>query len=60
MFHTYYSKWNKKETFEDIKIVQHTKVLGYMLDQKLNNNKNMEYVKSKLEKVEKLIRISSL
>ena len=60
MFHTNCNRWNNLETYEEIKIVQQTKVLGYILDQKLSNQAHIEYIQKKLQKIQKMIRISSL
>ena len=44
IFHTHYNKWNNVAYYQEIKVVKHTKVLGYILDQKLDNKKNIEYI----------------
>ena len=37
IFHNHYKKWKEVGEYEDIKIVTHTKVLGYIIDSKINN-----------------------
>ena len=59
IFHTHYKKWNRQESFEDIQIVKKSKVLGYILDQKLDNKEQMINIKKKVEKAWKMIRISA-
>ena len=48
IFHTKFKKWEDIEEFEGIKVVNHTKVLGYIIDKKLNNKENIEYIKKKI------------
>ncbi len=49
MFYTHYKKWNSMETFNGVTIVKHTKVLGFVLDQKLNNMEQIKRVKGRVE-----------
>ena len=37
VFHTKHKEWENIDQFEDIQIVKHTKVLGYILDRKIDN-----------------------
>ena len=60
IFHTKYKEWENVEKYQDIRIVKETKVLGYILDRKIDNNANIEYVKNKIKKIEKIIRISAI
>ena len=60
IFHTKFKEWENVEKYQDIKIVKETKVLGYILDRKIDNNANIEYVKNKIKKIEKIIRISAI
>ena len=38
IFHTDYKKWGTTGEYEGLKIVAYTKVLGYILDRKTDNN----------------------
>ena len=60
IFHTKFKEWENVEKYQDIKIVKETKVLGYILDRKIDNNANIEYVKNKIKKIERIIRISAI
>ena len=44
LFHTQFKRWKNCEEFQEIKVVEKTKVLGYMLDQKINNKDNITYI----------------
>ena len=59
VFHTHHKDWESQAQYAGIKIVQNTKVLGYILDRKIDNVQNIDYVKNKIKKVEKIIRISA-
>ena len=43
------------ETFEGVTIVKHTKVLGFIIDQKLNNMEQIKRVKERVEKITKIM-----
>ena len=44
IFHTHFSRWDNEEEYKEIKIVKHTKVLGYIIDSKINCKKHIEHI----------------
>ena len=58
IFYTHYKKWNNIGVFEGIEIVKSTKVLGYTIDQKLQNHAHVSRIQEKVERIMKTMNIT--
>ena len=59
LFHTQIKKHLRLGSYAGIKICDKVKFLGYMLNSKLNNTDHVEYIQGKINKIKKMLWIST-